>query len=176
MQSAPTWKLRTISSTSSDHSTSQHPIYATERARLLLGSYRRGDANDPDTYVAACAAVLACYSTEIIKRVTDPRTGISTAEKFQAFPPNSGELKAYCDEQQARDARIAAYRSLPPANFARLPAPPPGPGTRATVFVPTSAPQYKKMVESSQKPDADPFDWRMDIDRAGIWVSRSWIT
>jgi hypothetical protein len=141
---------------------------------MLLGSYRRGDANDPDTYVAACAAVLACYSAEIIKRVTDPRTGISTAEKFRAFPPNSGELKAYCDEQQARDARIAAYRSLPPANLARLPASPPGPGSRATGVVPTSAPQYKNLVEHSQRPDADP-DWRTDIDRTGIWVSRSWI-
>jgi hypothetical protein len=161
--------------TSSDASTSQHPIYATERARLLLGSYRRGDASDPDTYVAACAAVLACYSAEIIKRVTDPRTGISTTEKFRAFPPNSGELKAYCDEQQARAARIAAYRSLAPAHLARLSAPRSGPGSRATVFVPTSAPQYKNLLERSQKAGADPLEWRMDIDRAGIWVSRSWI-
>jgi hypothetical protein len=140
-----------------------------------LGSYRRGDANDPDTYVAACAAVLACYSPEIIKRVTDPRTGISTTEKFRAFPPNSGELKAYCDEQQARDARIAAYRCMPPANFARLASTPPGAGSRATVFVPASAPQHKILVEHSQKPGADPLDWRMDIDRVGIWVSPSWI-
>jgi hypothetical protein len=43
------------------------------------------------------------------------------------------------------------------------------------VFVPTSAPQYKNLLERSQKAGADPLEWRMDIDRAGIWVSRSWI-
>jgi hypothetical protein len=33
-----------ISSISSERSTNRHPIYATERARLLFGSFRRGDA------------------------------------------------------------------------------------------------------------------------------------
>ena len=35
-------------------STSPHQAaYAAERARMLFGSYRRGDANDPTLYVAA---------------------------------------------------------------------------------------------------------------------------
>src|ERR1700733_10534882 len=50
--------------------------YATERARLLLGCYRTGDANDPDTYVAAIAATLARYSAQIITDVTHPVTGL----------------------------------------------------------------------------------------------------
>jgi hypothetical protein len=33
--------------------------YAAERARLLLGCYRTGDANDPETYVAAITAILS---------------------------------------------------------------------------------------------------------------------
>ena len=64
-----------------------------ERAALLFGCYRRGDANDPDTYVAAVAAVLSLYEPDIIREATDPRTGIQTAEKFAAFMPNAGELK-----------------------------------------------------------------------------------
>jgi hypothetical protein len=66
-------------------------------ANRLLGCYRRGDANDPEMYVAAIVAVLCRYPIEIIRKATDPVTGISSTEKFAAFMPNSGELKIYCD-------------------------------------------------------------------------------
>jgi hypothetical protein len=65
---------------------------------LLFGQYRRGDANDPETYVAAVAAVLSCYSNDTIREATDPRTGISATEKFAAFMPNPGEVKLFCDD------------------------------------------------------------------------------
>ena len=83
--------------------------YAAERARLLFGSYRRGDANDPETYVAAIAAVLSDYSPETIRFATDPRGGISTKEKFRAFMPNPGELKAFCEEVEGLKRRMAAW-------------------------------------------------------------------
>ena len=73
---------------------------------MLFGSYRRSDAADPDTYVAAVAAVLALYSTDLIREVTDPRTGIQTSEKFMAFMPNAGELKHYCEGIAARNERL----------------------------------------------------------------------
>lgn len=50
--------------------------YAAERARILLGCYRTGDANDPETYVTAIAAVLAKYPDSVITAITDPRTGL----------------------------------------------------------------------------------------------------
>lgn len=50
--------------------------YAAERARLLFGCYRTGDANDPETYVAAITAVLARYPEDIITQVTHPVTGL----------------------------------------------------------------------------------------------------
>lgn len=164
------------SSTSSGSSTSQHQaIYAAERARMLFGGYRRGDANDPDMYVASIAAVLATYDADLIARVTDPRTGISTHEKFRTFMPNSGELKAYCDEQQAIRDKFKGYAALPRPTFKRLPSPPPRPGHRANVFVPTSAPQYAAMLERARAPDADPLDWRNDGVRPGIWVTMVWL-
>jgi hypothetical protein len=61
-------------------------------------------------------------------------------------------------------------------NIIRLPPQPSGPGSRATVFVPKIAPQYDNMVERSQRADTDPREWRMTMDRAGIWVSLSWIS
>jgi hypothetical protein len=50
--------------------------YAAQRAKLLLGCYRTGEANDPQTYVAAITAVLAHYPEEIITQVTHPVTGL----------------------------------------------------------------------------------------------------
>jgi hypothetical protein len=87
--------------------------YAAERARLLFGQYRRGDANDPDVYVTAVTAVLAGYTTATVHYVTDPRTGISSREKFAAFMPNPGEVKLMCDEVERRDIarRIDEYEA-----------------------------------------------------------------
>lgn len=84
--------------------------YAAERARLLLGCYRRGDANDPDTYVAAITATLARYPQEVIKAVTHPATGLPIK---QDFLPTVREVYLACEaieipqrEAKARQARI----------------------------------------------------------------------
>jgi hypothetical protein len=69
--------------------------YAAERARTLFGCYRKGDANDPETYTAAITAILAEYSPEVIQRVTDPRTGIARTNKWM---PNPAEVAEACDE------------------------------------------------------------------------------
>ena len=49
---------RETSRQGSGPSTNQRLSYATDRAEVLFGCYRRGDANDPDRYVTAIAAVL----------------------------------------------------------------------------------------------------------------------
>ncbi len=68
--------------------------YAAERARLLFGCYRKGDANDPETYTMAVTAILAEYEEAIIQRVTDPRTGIARTSKWM---PNVAEVSEACD-------------------------------------------------------------------------------
>lgn len=162
------------SSIGSGPSTNQsRASYATERAKVLFAGYRRGDANDPDGYVASIAAVLSLYEPELIRRVTDPRTGISTTEKFLTFMPNSGELKNYCDQQAERDARLRRYRHLPSREAVRLIDPPPkGPGHRANVIVLASAPQYAAMVERAQK-HTDPLDFKYENN--GISVPITWL-
>jgi len=84
--------------------------YATERARLLLGCYRRGDANDPDTYVAAITATLARYPEDVIRDVTHPAHGLPTKKDFL---PTVREVYLACEEimqprreAAARQARI----------------------------------------------------------------------
>lgn len=109
------WKHVTISCTASERST--NPLraeYSTLRAKLLLGCYRKGDASDPDTYVAAIAAVLATCEPDVIREATDPRTGIQSTEKFAAFMPNAGEVKTFCADLATRKERLAHYRRLPP--------------------------------------------------------------
>lgn len=60
----------------------------------MFGCYRKGDANDPDTYTAAIAAVFSEYEPEVVRRATDPRTGIARVSKFL---PNPAEVSAACD-------------------------------------------------------------------------------
>jgi hypothetical protein len=137
---------------------------------VLFGSYRRGDANDPDAYVAAIAAVLSLYDADLMREVTDPRTGICTNEKYMSFMPNAGELRVYCEGLAARKERMQRLGSLPPVVpiHARLAAPQPAPGDKATVFVPISNLYYPKFVEWAKT--ADPRLWRYET-RPGIWVS-----
>ena len=71
-----------------------HLIFAAQRAKLLFGCYRKGDANDPETYTAAVMAILAEYPKEVIHYVTDPRTGIPRKSKFM---PNPAEVSEACD-------------------------------------------------------------------------------
>lgn len=151
--------------------TAKRLAYATTRAEVLFGCYRRGDANDPDRYVTSIAAVLTLYDEDLIRQVTDPRTGISTTEKFRAFMPNSGELKAYCDEQAAIRHRVRAYAAMPKPNFRgdRIAGPP---RNRANLLVHKTAARYQEMVNKTEKADA--LDWRWDETGRGIWVPYSW--
>lgn len=48
----------------------------------MFGCYRKGDANDPDTYVAAITATLARYPEDVIRDVTHPATGLPIQKDF----------------------------------------------------------------------------------------------
>jgi hypothetical protein len=69
--------------------------YAAQRAELLLGCYRTGDANDPKTYVAAVTAVLAHFPEEVITAVTHPVTGLP---KKVSWLPTIKEVNDACNE------------------------------------------------------------------------------
>jgi hypothetical protein len=66
---------------------------------LLFGQYRRGDANDPDVYVASVAAILADYPADTIRYVTDPRTGIAgnPINPNWTGPPDIADVKRACE-------------------------------------------------------------------------------
>ena len=167
MGDEPYTTQRETSQPGSRPSTNQLLRYSTERAEILFGCYRRGDANDPDRYVAAIAAVLTLYDFELIREVTDPRTGIQTTEKYMTFMPNAGELKVYCEGVASRRDRLQKLgtRAVPAL---RLAPPPPAAGDLATIFVPDNSPRYPVLVEWAKT--ADLRLWKYEAGRAGIWV------
>jgi len=79
------------------------PELAASRAKLMFGCYRKGDANDPDTYTAAVAAVLGLYPGEVVARVTDPRTGLPGRSNVL---PTVAEVRAACEELVRRETRV----------------------------------------------------------------------
>lgn len=111
---AKSFKQLTISVEKLPASTAQQErltSYAAERARLLLGCYRTGEANDPETYVAAIGAVLSRYPEQVITEVTHPVTGLP---KDKNWLPTVKEVHDACEAAAApihnrqRFARIVA--------------------------------------------------------------------
>ena len=78
------------------------PRMTTRLAAQLLGCYRASDANDPDTFVTAAAALLACYPEAIARRVCDPVRGLPSLSKWL---PAIAEIRAACETEMVwRDA------------------------------------------------------------------------
>ena len=76
--------------------------FVTTRARLLLGQFRKGEANDPATFVRSVAAVLARFTDEIIVAVTDPRTGLASKGDWL---PTVREVSEECLRQHGEQRR-----------------------------------------------------------------------
>lgn len=169
-------KLPTISSDASQRSTPTSPVYAVERAKVLFSCYRRADANDPDGYTAAIGAVLTLYDHDLVREVTDPRTGIQTTQRFETFLPNVGELKRYCDQIAGHRERIQKLSELPPplAASRRIAYPgEPQPGSLANVFIPETDGYYARFCEWAQSAAPRLFKFGVASDRRpGIWISR----
>jgi hypothetical protein len=173
MGDEPYTTQRKTSSARSDHSrVNLQAEYAAERAGLMFGCYRRGDANNPDTYVAAVAMVLSKYAVEVIKAVTDPYAGLPSKKKENGYSglPDVADVREACDDEAGRIARMERYSKLPAPDFnrPRLAAPQRVPGDLATVFVPMENPRYAELLDWART--ADGRLWKVD-DRPGIWVS-----
>jgi hypothetical protein len=165
-------KLQWTSPTGSPNSAMCPPQIAAKRAAILFGCYRRGDANDPETYSAAVTAVLTRYPQHVVEYVTDPRTGIPSDAQWL---PSVAEVKQACIKRLAYLDRLADFEkrfgnrssapTLPAFDKTR-------PGRRASVFVHADAPQYPRLIEAIKT--ADSADWKLDEGgRIGVWVAPS---
>lgn len=89
----------------------QHLDFASDRARVLLGCYRKGEANDPQMYSAAVSALLAQYSRYVIEQVTHPLSGLASRTDWM---PTLKELKAACEQEAQRENRINNTQPMRP--------------------------------------------------------------
>lgn len=95
--------------------------YATKRARILMGCYRKSDAADPEVYAAAVVAVLLRWPAAVITSVTEPATGLPSR---CTWLPSIAEITEACEESyEPMKARIEAdkTRKLLSAPAARRP-------------------------------------------------------
>ncbi len=140
----------------------------------MFGCYRRSDAADAETYVAAVTMVLAHYPAEVVKAVTDPYSGLPSRknEKGWSGLPDVADVKEACEEEAIRQERFARIAVVRPV-YQRLAAPPAAHGACANVYVPPDHPKYPQLVERAAHDD--PRCWRRDETRDGIWVSLEWL-
>lgn len=68
-------------------------------AKILLGCYRKGEANDPAVYTRAVVSVLSDYPLDVVKCVVDPRNGLPSRQRFL---PTITEVKEACEEENRR--------------------------------------------------------------------------
>lgn len=84
------------------NSTLERMTEAKLGAGRLLGCYRTGDANDPESYITAVISVLARYPIGIIRDVTEPATGLPSRLKWL---PTIAEIREECDILENRERR-----------------------------------------------------------------------
>jgi hypothetical protein len=109
----PSRMLRTLSSgkpmSENDPSRPCSLSVAAERTKIMLGCFRKGEANDAEVYVTAIAAMLTDYPEAIVRDVTDPVRGIPSETNWL---PTLYELRAACDRRMKpiREAAAKAER------------------------------------------------------------------
>lgn len=150
------------------------PAFYQAKAKAICGCYRRDEAQDPETFAAALAVVLADYPASIVEFAADPRTGVIT--KFPMGLPNIGQIKQFLDDAHNRQALLMHYSTLPKAR-PRAIAPPQK--AQPNLFVPDTASRYQAMLKRHEK-DSAGCSWRGShqcidgVTRNGLWVPLNW--
>jgi hypothetical protein len=75
-------------------------------AELLICCYRKDDAANPDIFASALVALFCDYPESIVRRVSDPRTGIPGKQKFF---PSIAEIRHECEAHAKRIADEEAW-------------------------------------------------------------------
>lgn len=84
-----------------------------------MGCYRKDEVADPETFATALVVVFCDYSEAIVKRVSDPRTGLPGKQKWA---PSIAEINQECKALDTREREVEAWRAR---NGERQALPPP---------------------------------------------------
>jgi hypothetical protein len=77
-----------------------------EAAKMLLGCYRTGDANDPEVYITAAVRTLSAFPLEVVHRLIDPLTGLPGRSKWL---PTVSEIREACQEIHGLNQRMEEW-------------------------------------------------------------------
>ncbi|HET7156090.1 MAG TPA: hypothetical protein VFI87_12060 [Hyphomicrobiaceae bacterium] len=89
---------------------SSTPSQSARAAKQLVGSYAHLRPDNPETFLASIAAVMAQYPLGIIEEAADPRRGIARKVEFLSVK----SLVEWCDARLAFYQGLASYIALPP--------------------------------------------------------------
>ncbi len=70
--------------------------WLTTQVNLFFGSFRKADADDPETFHSGCTRLFSAYPDEVVAFVVDPVTGLSG--RVEWLPPLA-KVKAALDER-----------------------------------------------------------------------------
>jgi hypothetical protein len=73
--------------------------YASKAATAIMRFYPKNDAQDPEAYMLAMAAIMSEYPRGVLDLIKDPRTGIARRLKFL---PRLAEIAEACDYEMER--------------------------------------------------------------------------
>lgn len=85
------------------------PSQAARLATQLVGSYAHLKPDNPETFIASIAAVLAQYPLGVAEDAADPRKGIARTAEFLTVKA----LVDWCDARLAFYQGLAAYVAPP---------------------------------------------------------------
>lgn len=112
-------------------STTCDPRTAARKAAQLFGCYPRNEANDPEMFITAATALLACYPEVVADRVCDPVRGLPIKNKFL---PAIAEIREACEREMIwHDAVERRERERRHTAEVLAPAPKPTAESRARV-------------------------------------------
>lgn len=142
----------------------------------MFGCYRRTEAADAATFVGAVALVLAHYPAAVVEAVTDPFAGLPSRKNDKGYSglPDVADVKEACEDEAAKQHRMAEYAKIGKIEFVRLPPPKvTTPGAWANVLIHAAHPKYVDLIARTEAKGTDSRDWK--IDARGLHVSLAWL-
>jgi hypothetical protein len=92
------------------------PTFAAEQTKRLVGSFRKGQAEDPRQFAASIATVFSAYPEWVVRMVVHPLNGLPGLSDWM---PHVSEVRAACEKHMAgvrarvaQEGRIAETQAL----------------------------------------------------------------
>lgn len=82
------------------------PSLALKAAKQLVGSYAHLKPDQPETFLASIASVLAQYPAGVVQECVDPRRGLARKAEFLSI----AKVVEWCDAKLAHFQALASYQ------------------------------------------------------------------